>query len=147
MLVGTDTIAQDCITLVSWGSASGRRVYNYETFQYLEKHRVLYIFTAQGNANEEQGIKAGKVQRSSYGKLRYRAPMEMPTEPGFCINEGLMMTSAPNQEEYTAVMRLAEYPDVVIVLESYVTNTASDFSNRASPFGLSVANYSSVHCC
>jgi len=141
MLVDTDTIARDCITLVSWGSAVGRRVYNYETFQYLEEHRALYIFTARGNADGEQRIKAAEVQRSSYGELRYRAPMDIPIEEGFCINEGLITTSTPNREEYTAVMRFAEYPDVVVVLESYVTNNPGDFSNRPSPFGLSVANY------
>lgn len=141
MLVDTDTITRDCITLVSWNSAAGRYVYNYQTFQYLEEHRALYIFTARGNADEEQRMSAAKVQRSSYGELRYRAPMEIPTEPGFSINEGLIMTSEPNREEYTAVMRFAEYPDVVVVLESYVTNNSSDFSNRASPFALSVANY------
>jgi len=141
MLVDTDTIARDCITLVSWGSVAGRRVYNYETFQYLEEHQALYIFTGRGSADEEQRNKAAKVQRNSHGELRYRAPMEIPTEPGFCINEGLIMTSKPNREEYTAVMRLAEYPDVVIVLESYVTNNRSDFSDRETPFGLSAANF------
>lgn len=142
MLVDTDTITQDCITVVSWGSEAGRRVYNYETFQYMEEHQALYIFTGRGSADEEQRSKAAKVQRSSYGELRYRAPMEIPTEAGFCINEGLIMTSTPNREEYTAVMRLPEYPDVVVALESYVTNNPGDFSNRrAMPFGLSVANY------
>jgi len=141
MLVDTDSITRDCITLVSWSSLSGRRVYNYETFQYLEEHQALYIFTGRGNADEEQRNKAAKVQRNSYGELRYRAPMEIPTEPGFCINEGLIMTSEPNREEYTAVMRLAEYPDVVVVLESYVTNNPDDFSDRATPFGLSAANF------
>ena len=141
LLVDTDTIARDCITLVSWGSVAGRRVYNYETFQYLEEHKALYIFTGRGNADEEQRNKAAKVQRSSHGELRYRAPMEIRAEPGFCINEGLIMTSKPNREEYTAVMRLAEYPDVVVVLESYVTNNPGDFSERTTPFGLSAANF------
>ncbi len=141
MLVGTDTIARDYITLVSWSSTAGRNVYNYETFQYLEEHQTLYIFTARGNATQESRMKAAKVQRNSYDELRYLAPMEIPTEPGFCINEGLIMTNKPNREEYTAVMRFAGYPDVTVVLESYVTNNPGDFSNRALPFGLSVANY------
>lgn len=142
MLVDTDTIMRDCITLVSWDSVAGRRVYNYETFQYLEEHQALYVFTGRGNADEEQRNKAAKVQGSSYGALRYRAPMEMPTEVGFCINEGLIRTSTANREEYTAVMRIPEYPEVVVVLESYVTNNPGDFSNRGVvPIGLSVANH------
>src|SRR5690606_35685648 len=107
----------------------------------LEKHQALYVFTGRGSVDKERRNKAAKVQRSSYGELRYRAPMEIPTEVGFCINEGLIMTSTPNREEYTAVMRIPEYPDVVIALESYVTNNPGDFSNRgAIPLGLSVAN-------
>jgi len=141
MLVDTDTITRDCITLVSWNSAAGRYVYKYETFQYIEERQTLYVFTGPGNANQESRIKAAKVQRSSYGELRYRAPMEIPTEPGFCINEGLIMTNKTNREEYTAVMRFPEYPDVVVALESYVTNNPGDFSDRATPFGLSSANY------
>src|SRR5690606_14676673 len=113
MLVDTDTITRDCITLVSWGSAAGRRLYHYETFQYIEEHQTLYIFAGPGSAGEEQRAHAASVQRSSYDELRYRAPMEIPTEAGFCINEGLIMTSSPNREEYTAVMRLPDYPDVI----------------------------------
>lgn len=142
MLVYIDTIANDYITLVSWASEANKRVYNYETFQYMEQHQVLYIFSGLGTADENQRKSATAAQRSSRGELRYRAPAEVPSECGFCINEGLIMTSSPNREEYTAVMRLPQYPDVVLELESYVTNSPGDFSNQqAIPFGLSIANY------
>lgn len=145
MLVDSDTITQDCITLVSWGSVVSRRRYHYETFQYIEEYQTLYIFIGPGSANEEQRAKAASIQRSSYDELRYRAPMEIPTEPGFCINEGLIMTSSPNREEYLAVMRLPDYPEVIVVLESYVTNNPGDFSNRQKmPVGISIAYHFST---
>src|SRR5690606_30473720 len=110
-------------------------------FQYIEDHQALYIFTGRGNADEVQRNKAAEVQRSSLAELRYRAPEEIPTEAGFCIDEGLIMTSTPNREEYTAVLRIPAYPDVVMVLESYVTNNPGDFSHqKALPFEFSAAN-------
>lgn len=142
MLVGTDTIMHDCITLISWGSTASKRLYDYETFQYLEKHQALYIFTGRGTANEEQRTNAASTQRTSYDELRYRAPMKIPHEAGFCIHEGIIMTDRPNQEEYTAVIRMPDYPGVVVTLESFVTNNPGDFSNRETiPFRLSLAYY------
>lgn len=108
-------------------------------------NELLYIFTCPGSANEEQRAKAASIQRSSYDELRYRAPMEIPAEAGFCINEGLIMKSNPNREEYLAVIRLPDYPDVIIALESYVTNNPGDFSNRQKmPVDLSIAYHLST---
>lgn len=141
MLVDTDIITDDYITLVSWASDASKRLYKYETFQYMGQHQVLYIFSGLGTADENQRNRAASIQRSSRGELRYRTQMEIPKEAGFCINEGLIMTNTPNREEYTAVMRLPQYPDVVLELESYVTDSPGAFSNRALPFELSVADY------
>lgn len=141
MLVDTDIITDDYITLVSWASEASKRMYKYEIFQYMEEHQVLYLFSGLGTAGENQRNRAAAIQRSSRNELRYRAPTEVPSECGFCINEGLILTSSPNREEYTAVMRLPQYPDVVLELESYVTDSPGAFSNRALPFELSVADY------
>lgn len=142
MLVDTDIITDDYITLVSWASDASKRLYKYETFQYMEQHQVLYIFSGLGTADENQRNRAASIQRSSRGELRYRTQMEIPKEAGFCINEGLIMTSNLNQEEYTAVMRLPNQSDVVIYLESYVTNNPGDFSNQqTTPLHLEIDNY------
>jgi|SRR5690554_1452066 len=142
MLVDTDIITDDYITLVSWASEASKRMYKYETFQYMEEHQVLYLFSGLGTAGENQRKSAAAIQRSSRNELRYRAPTEVPSECGFCINEGLILTSSPNREEYTAVMRLPQYPDVVLELESYVTNNPGDSSNQQkTPLSLKIGNY------
>src|SRR5690606_12169847 len=54
MLVDTDIITDDYITLVSWASDASKRLYKYETFQYMGQHQVLYIFSGLGTADENQ---------------------------------------------------------------------------------------------
>lgn len=142
MFVDIDSMRDDYTTLISWNSTDSKRIYTYETFHYMAQQQVLYVFSGRGTAGEEQRKKASAVQRSSYAELRYRAPMEVPIETGFCINEGLIKTDKPNREAYTAVVRLSGHPDVVIALESHVTSRPSDISQQpAIPFSLSVSHY------
>src|SRR5699024_12852068 len=91
MLVETNIITDDYITLVSWASDASKRLYKYETFQYMEQHQVLYIFSGLGTADENQRNRAASILRGSRGELRYRIHMVIANDAEFCIDDGLIM--------------------------------------------------------
>ncbi len=53
--------------------------------------------------------------------LSYRAAGEVPTAPGFCIDQGLVTLSKLNKEEVTAGIRIRGMPGLSLGFMSYVT--------------------------
>src|SRR5690606_31335514 len=45
MFVARDDISPYHVTLISWSSKAGRRVYQYDEYQYLPEAAVVYLFT------------------------------------------------------------------------------------------------------
>ncbi|WP_353197521.1 T6SS immunity protein Tli4 family protein [Parapedobacter defluvii] len=130
MFVARDDISPYHVTLISWSSKVGRRVYQYDEYQYLPEAAVLYVFSGKGNADEESRKKAAAVQRAFDGKIRYRKPLEIPEAAGLCICEGLIIDSRINREEMTVGFFLPGMPYVNLSMTSFVTR--EDMHTRAN---------------
>ena len=143
MFVERDDISDNQVVLVSWSSRAGRLIYRYIDFQYISEHGAVYVFVSKGNATEEDRATAAEIQREYGGLLRYRKKFEIPLAEGFCIDEGLVMTSQLNREEVLAVISLPEKLDVTLVFESHVTRNPGIGSNRR-PFLLRVLYFTAV---
>lgn len=121
MFVDRDDISPNHVTLVSWASESSRRVYRYDEFHYVPDGKVLYVFTGQGTAHPDSRRKAAESQRRYAEKIRYRKPLEIPEEHGFCIDEGLVMDSGMNKEEMNVGFFFSDYPHVNMYVMSFTT--------------------------
>lgn len=131
MFVERTDLAQGRVVLTSWSSPTSRYLYQYERFIHLEPERVLYVLSGQGDADKAAGSLG--YSRSLAETVRFRAPGEIPVEPGFCIDSGLIQRSKLNREEVTADVRLPGYPSVTLTFMSYVTGSPDrDLLRRAS---------------
>ena len=133
MFVGRREIAETQVSLASWFSPASRMMYRYELFSYFPGQQVLYVFDGGGSASEGALSSAYEFQQSLAESIRFRAVGEVPTEPGFCIDSGLIQRSKFNREEVTATIRLRQYPSVTLTFMSYVTgNPDRELLRRAS---------------
>lgn len=121
MFIERDEISANHITLVSWASKVGQRVYQYEEYQYLPQEATLYVFVSKGNADDESREKAAASQRVFDSRLRYRESLEIPKEDGFCICEGMITGSEINKEEMTVGFFLPDQPYISLSVTSFVT--------------------------
>lgn len=114
-------LSAEQVSLASWFSPASRLMYRYELFSHLPQERILYVFEGRGSASESALSSAYEYQRTLAESVRFRTQEEIPTEPGFCIESGLIQRSKFNREEVTANIRLREYPSVTLTFMSYVT--------------------------
>ena len=119
MFVGRTDLGNGRVVLTSWSSPSSRYLYQYERFIHVAPENMLYVLSGQGDADKSAG--SLEYSRSLAETVRFRAPTEIPDEPGFCIDSGLIQRSKFNREEVTANIRLREYPSVTLTFMSYVT--------------------------
>lgn len=121
MLVERDEIAQNHVTLVSWASQAGKRVYRYEEYQYIPEEQVLFIFNGLGNATAEARKQAALTQRKYAQYTRHRNWLEIPTTPGFCICNGFIEGSALNKEEMDVAFSFPAHPQLTLHVSAFVT--------------------------
>ncbi|MGY0652783.1 T6SS immunity protein Tli4 family protein [Luteimonas sp. A537] len=107
------------VLLRSWSSPSSRELQLNELFVQDQSTRVM--FSRKGESGAQYRDRAVDLQGTIASAIRYRAPTEIPTTPGFCIDSGLIARSNLNKEEFTASIRLKAYPSVTVTLMSYVT--------------------------
>lgn len=132
LFVERDDITANHITLVSWASKVGRRVYQYEEYQYLPQDAALYVFVSKGNANEESKKRSAASQRVLGSRLRYRSPLEIPKDDGFCICEGLITGSGINKEEMAVGFFLPVQPYISLSVTSFVTRYDMPINTKES---------------
>ncbi|RPE74787.1 T6SS immunity protein Tli4 family protein [Vulcaniibacterium tengchongense] len=122
MLVDRVEFAPGKVSLISWKSPHSRILYQYRYFAYLPERRVLFLLEGEGSAKAEARARADKAGGELVTELlRYREGDEVPKSPGYCFDHGLVADNALNQEEFTANIKLKEYPSVTLTLMSYVT--------------------------
>ena len=137
MFVERYKISDNHIVLVSWTSNVANYIYAYTEYQYLPDNKTVYIYKSKGNADEKSKAIAIENQKDFSKQLRYRETFEIPSEDGFCINNGIVRTNDLSTEEVLAVIKLPNYPDINIAFESYVTgNTFDGFAKLPFSMGL-----------
>lgn len=119
MFVERAELSAERVLLTSWESPASRLIYEYGLFSYFPQTRTMYVFENKGSASGHAGTL--DYWRDLAGTHQYRAPTEIPTRPGFCIDSGLVEGSDFNREEVTANIRLHDYPTVTLTFMSYVT--------------------------
>lgn len=105
--------------LVSWFSEDSRLIHRYELFSYHESPNVTFVMSSDGDANRVDEMRefGERLARS----IRYRASRDVPTDPGFCFQDGFMKGALVNTEEVAAALRVPGYPTVTLSYDSYVT--------------------------
>lgn len=138
MHVQRDDISINHVTLISWGSKVSTRIYRYEEFRYIPQNQLLFIFDGKGTANAEARQKAAEIQRKYTDSIIYRAPFDIPVQPGFCICSGFIAGDALNREEMNVSFKLPtkkHSPSLILYIESYVTaNEQHQLSPNRMPY-------------
>ncbi|MBV8048880.1 MAG: hypothetical protein JO171_17155 [Paludibacterium sp.] len=94
-------------------------MYSIDSFKW---ERGMAFITSQG-AYDDKTIDATVGRYSSYLRsLRYRAPRDIPTEPGFCINNGFIASDGKTSqvEKANLAFRVKNNQDVRIRIETEV---------------------------
>ena len=105
--------------MVFWETPETTYVYETEGHKWAKSVRFLL----KGSADDDRALsKAEKITRS-LSELRYRDPKEIPTEPGFCIEQGFFTgePAMPHYEYAYVHFRLKEHPDVVVTVSTETT--------------------------
>ena len=131
MFVESAELAPSRFLITSWASSASRLMYQYQLFIHSPEELISYEVKSEGSASGHS--RSLEYQRSLAETVRFRDPAEVPTEPGFCIDSGLIQRSKFNREEVTANIRLRQYPSVTLTFMSYVTgNPDRELLRRAS---------------
>lgn len=117
--VGRHELADDRVLLTSWLSPNSVRMYLTELYGFFPAGGVMHVFAG------ETSVKLDHQTRAYFSSLaqtvRLRSEGEIPAEAGFCIDSGLVMRSALNQEEVTTTIRVPDRPGVTLTYQSHVT--------------------------
>lgn len=107
------------IFLSSWFSPNSRATNQDTLYSLLADNSVMHIFSV-----ESSGSNPGKAQdymRRLAKNIDYRGGGDVPREPGFCIEQGLVTLSKLNKEEVAAGIKFPGRPGLTIGFTSYVT--------------------------
>lgn len=119
------------ISLSSWASQNSRLVHLNETYSFIPETAVAYYSKGESSARYQQ--RSLELRNALSNAFRYRAATEIPKDPGFCIDLGLIARSKLNNEEFRAGLHLKDYPSINISLNSYVTGKPDiDLLERSS---------------
>ena len=107
------------VFLSSWFSSNSQATTQDRLYSLMPDSTVMHLFSVEGSGRNPDRARnyLGRLSRN----LRYRNEGEIPGEPGFCIEQGLVTLSKLNKEEVTAGIKLSELPGVTFNFMSYVT--------------------------
>ncbi|WP_152620133.1 T6SS immunity protein Tli4 family protein [Lysobacter sp. A03] len=109
----------DRILLSSWFSPNSTATNKDMLYTRMADASVMHVFSVEGSGSNPE--RAKEYMRRLSRNLSYRATGEVPTAPGFCIDQGLVTLSKLNKEEVTAGIRIRGMPGLSLGFMSYVT--------------------------
>ena len=118
MLVSTVQIDDDALLLTSWFSDSSRAGHRQQLYVFEPDHQQVFVVAGETDAAKLAG--AVENYRGLRQRLRYRDPMAVPTEPGFCIDSGFIAGERINSEEVTIALSPLGHPAARVTLMSRV---------------------------
>ncbi len=110
----------DEVLLQSWSSSVGsKKIHLNEVFIYAPQQQTMFRQSAESSASaKSHTIELFKRVASSY---QYREPASTPSQVGFCIDSGLIVSALLSTEEVSASFKFKSYPTVSVYFKSYVT--------------------------
>ncbi len=104
------------VVLVFWEKPFSRHVLKTETHRWLNGFRYLM----KDEASSDKLPQAIEMANRTLSELRYRAPKETPSAPGFCIEQGFFAgePAMPHYEYAYVHFRLKEHPDVTVTVST-----------------------------
>ena len=100
------------VVMVFWEKPFSRHVLETETYRWLNGFRYLM----KDEASSDKLPQAIEMANRTLSELRYRAPKEIPAEPGFCVEQGFFAgePAMPHYEYAYVHFRLKAHPDVIV---------------------------------
>lgn len=135
LFVDRDDISSHHITLTSWSSKTGKRIYRYDEYQYLPESQTMFYFTSEGTATPENRAKAAENQRKFSQLNHYRPSSEIPQKPGLCICEGFIEYNKMNKEVMSVGFSFPNRPTVRMWIETFTTRYDTDVPPLPRSFG------------
>ena len=106
--------------IVSLADTLGYKIYGIDTYKIA---RPGSIFRTSDNNNSQKYLdNTIKAYETYLNTVRYRPTSNIPSEPGFCFENGFIPSEgkAPEDEQANLVFQFKNNPDVVIRVESVV---------------------------
>ena len=104
------------VAMVFWETPKTAYVYETEAFKWQKGNRYLL----KGAAGDDRALSKAEKMNLSLSELRYRDPKEIPTEPGFCFEQGFFAgePAMPHYEYAYVHFRLKAHPDVIVTVST-----------------------------
>ncbi|WP_243040053.1 T6SS immunity protein Tli4 family protein [Dyella sedimenti] len=102
--------------LLSWYSEASRGMQILDTFVITKTNPQVFHWPAEMTTDREQrGI---EIARSLARNIRSREPNEIPSEPGFCIDHGLIAGSERQRESFSVGVTFPDHPGAMLDFRS-----------------------------
>lgn len=119
MLVGREELSDGRVLITSWVSPNSTRMQKMELYSLFPDSGIVQITSGEGDDEyKEENL---KYTVSLANNIRARLNYEIPTQAGFCIDDGIVLGSDLNQEEASATIRIVRLPGATLSYSSYVT--------------------------
>jgi len=105
--------------VISLLNAFGSKIYGIDAYKLA---RPGYIFEANASISSDYFAASLDAYETLVNTVRYRPTSNIPSEPGFCFENGFIPSEgkAPEDEQANLVFQFKNNPDVVIRVESVV---------------------------
>ncbi|MGV2865969.1 T6SS immunity protein Tli4 family protein [Achromobacter sp. AGC39] len=125
------------IGLFSWNSEVSTRVYRLDTYAIAEPAGSIYRLQVRVSDDREE--LALNQARSWTSNLRSREPLEIPTDPGFCIDGAFIAGSAFQVEEFEVGVTFPNHPGAQFLFRSSTGAEENRLLERMGGFLMGVA--------
>ncbi|MGE6915157.1 T6SS immunity protein Tli4 family protein [Achromobacter kerstersii] len=123
--------------LYSWYSDINTKIYRLENYAIAQPAgKVFRLQTRVSHDREERALQRAAAWTSH---LRSRGPLEIPTEPGFCINGGFIAGSAFQVEEFEIGVTFPNHPGARFLFRSSTGAEENRLLERMGGFLMGIA--------
>ena len=102
--------------MVFWQTPETAHVYETEAYKWIRGHQFLI----KGDASQDKVATALELANRTLSELHFRHNGEIPTGPGFCIDNGYFLgePASPHLEETFVHFRFKSNPDVMVTIST-----------------------------
>ncbi len=125
------------VGLMSWSSEVASKVYLLDTYVASKPTWRAYRWT--GKISEDRERRAMEISNSLARNLRSRAPHEIPTDPGFCIDRAYIAGDSFQIEDFGIGVTFPEHPRTFLSFRSSTGAEEDRLLDRVSGFLMGAA--------
>ncbi|MBS7560608.1 hypothetical protein KHO49_19930 [Pseudomonas sp. RC4D1] len=125
------------VGLMSWSSEVASKVYLLDT--YIASKPTWRAYRWTGKISEDRERRAMEISNSLARNLRSRAPNEIPTEPGFCIDRAYIAGDSFQSENFGIGVTFPEHPRTFLAFRSSTGAERDRLLDRVSGFLMGAA--------